>query len=290
MFEGSTVALVTPFKNGKIDEAAFHKLIQFHLENNTDGILVSGCTGEAATISISELEKLILWARCDIDHSDRNVFLLAGTGTNYTQTSIERTAVASCGADGVLIITPYYNKPTPEGQIAHFTAVAESTKLPVILYNVPSRTGTNIQPETIQELSRVPNIVAVKEAGGSLDQVSRIRCNSDITILSGDDTLTLPMLSVGAQGVISVTANIAPADVAAMCQAWKNGDSDTAAALHLKLFTLSKSCFIETNPIPVKTALNLMKMIENEFRLPLVPAKNSTRTAIERELKQFGIL
>lgn len=291
MFEGSIVALVTPFRNGAVDETAFRRLIRFHIENGTDGILVAGCTGEAANLSLSELKQMISWAKDELKDSPE-IKLLAGTGTNATSTTIERTiAAAELGVDGILLITPYYNKPTPAGQIAHYTAVAEKIDTPIILYNVPGRTGTNMLPETMAELYKVPNIVAVKEAGGNVDQVSRLSLLApDMVILSGDDTLTLPMMSVGAKGVISVTANIAPHWVSEMCRAWIGGEPLKALDFHQKLFPVSKAMFIETNPLPVKAALHLMGLIENELRLPLVPAGVETVEKIKSVLVQSGLL
>ncbi len=291
MFKGSIVALVTPFDNGAVDESAFRRLIRYHLDGGTDGILVSGCTGEAANLTIDEVLDMIRWAREEMTGCDRNVTLLAGTGTNSTRTTLERTeAVESSGVDGVLLITPYYNKPTPAGQIAHYAAVARNTRLPVILYNVPGRTGANMLPETVAELGRISNIVALKEAGGNIDQVSQLRLLSDIIILSGDDTLTLPMLSVGAQGVISVTANIDPRRMAGMCREWAAGNYTAAETYHRELFLLSKAMFVESNPMPVKAALAMMGLIRNEFRLPLVPVKPESEPTIREALITAGLL
>ncbi len=290
MFKGSIVALVTPFKNNQLDEVSFRRLIQFHVENGTNGILVAGCTGEAANLSLEELRKLILWARAELSDRD-DIVLLAGTGTNTTRGTIERTrAAVDIGVDAVLLITPYYNKPTPAGQIAHYSRVAESVDAPIILYNVPGRTGVNMLPETIAELAKIDNIVAVKEAGGNVDQVSEIKSLSDITILSGDDTLTLPMLAAGAEGVISVTANIAPAKVSAMCAAWLSGDFQAALEYHLELFHLSKMLFIETNPMPVKAALEIMGLITGDLRLPLVRVTPGSETIIRDRLLQAGLV
>ncbi|MBN1357062.1 4-hydroxy-tetrahydrodipicolinate synthase [bacterium] len=291
MFEGSIVALVTPFRHGRLDEQAVRGLIQYHIRNGTNGILVAGCTGEAANLSPDELRMLISLAQEETSRSDRKIWILAGTGSNSTAVTLERTKIASeMLVDGVLLITPYYNKPTPAGQIEHYRKVADSTPLPVILYNVPGRTGVNMLPETIAELSRIDNIVAIKEAGGDVDQVSRIRLLSGITVLSGDDTLTLPMMAVGASGVVSVTANIDPAGISGMCAAWKNGDIETARQLHLKLFPLSKAMFIETNPMPVKAALEMMNLIVGELRLPLVPVKPESRETIRKALVAAGLM
>ncbi len=291
MFEGAMVALVTPFKNHELHEDGFRRLIRYQIQNGVDHILVSGCTGEAATLTMDEVATLISWSRKEIERADRSVSLLVGTGTNNTKTTVERTAaVEKLGVDGVLVITPYYNKPTPAGLIAHFTRIAENTSLPIILYNVPGRTGTNMLPETVMTLAKLPNIVALKEASGNLDQVSRLRAISDITILCGDDTLTLPMMAVGANGVISVTANVAPHRVSQMVNQWKSGDYAGALATHLTLFELSRTLFIETNPMPVKAALSLMGLIENELRLPLVPVKEENMIIIRNALLTAGLL
>ncbi|MBN1550670.1 4-hydroxy-tetrahydrodipicolinate synthase [bacterium] len=285
MFQGSIVALVTPFKNNEIDLTALKKLIQFHVQNNTNGILIAGCTGEAANISDDELRIIIQTVKSELRDCARPIPLLAGTGTNTTSGTLKRTRIAEEeGVDGILLITPYYNKPTPEGQVEHFSRIAEQTELPIILYNVPGRTGINMLPDTIATLSKISNIVAVKEAGGSVDQVSAIRTLCDITILSGDDTLTLPMLSVGASGVISVTANIVPATVSRMCSAWHLGNTTEAMKLHLNLFHLTKMLFIETNPMPVKAALQMMGYITGDLRLPLVSVKPSSRDSIRKAL------
>ncbi len=291
MFRGSIVAMATPFKNGEIDEHSVRRLVAFHAEKGTDGILVAGCTGEAATLSVSEMATLIRLAREEISRSGRTIPLIAGTGTNSTASTIERTRVAAdLGVDGVLLITPYYNKPTPAGQIAHFTTVADAVPIPVILYNVPSRTGTNMLPETVAELARHPGIVALKEAGGNLDQVTRLHLISDITILSGDDSLTLPMLSIGAEGVISVTANIDPARVSGMCAAWHRGDWAHARQLHAEMFDLTRTLFVETNPMPVKAALEMLALMSGELRLPLVPVKPESRIRIREAMINAGLI
>ncbi len=291
MFQGSIVAMATPFKNGEIDAHSVKRLVAFHAEKGTDAILVAGCTGEAATLSISEMATLIRLAKEEIARCGRLIPLIAGTGTNSTASTIERTRIAAdLGVDAVLLITPYYNKPTPAGQIAHFTAVADAVSVPAILYNVPSRTGTNMLPETVAELARHPGIVALKEAGGNLDQVTRLHMISDITILSGDDSLTLPMLSIGAKGVISVTANIDPARVSGMCAAWRRGDWAHARQLHVEMFDLTRALFVETNPMPVKAALEMMGLISGELRLPLVPVKQESRAKIRDAMINAGLI
>lgn len=280
MYRGSIVALVTPFKkNLDIDFDAYGRLIDFHLEEGTDGIAPCGCTGEAATLSHDEQKRIIQFA---IERVAGRVPVIAGTGSNNTREAIELTKYAKeAGADGAMLITPYYNKPTAEGQIAHYRAVAEAAKIPIVLYNVPGRTGTKMEPETIAKLRSIPDIVAIKEACGSVDQVSQIRHLCDITVLSGDDSLTLPMMSVGATGVISVAANVVPSRMAALCAAFDRGDLAEAQAIHYELVPLFKGLFFETNPIPVKAALAKLGFIENNLRLPMTPMRADTFARLE---------
>ncbi len=270
MFRGSIVALVTPFKDDlSVDLDAYGRLIDFQIERGTHGIVPCGCTGEAATLSHDEQKQII---RFCIERVAGRVPVVAGTGSNNTREAIELTRYAKeIGADGALMITPYYNKPTKEGQIAHYRAVAEKVDIPIMLYNVPSRTGTNIEPQTVAEMSRIPNIVSIKEASGSLDQVSSIRALCNINILSGDDSLTLPMMAVGASGVVSVAANVAPDRVAALCDEWDAGNVAAAQAIHYELMPLFKALFVQTNPLPVKAVLAHMGLIKNVLRLPLTP-------------------
>ncbi len=270
MFRGSIVALVTPFKEDfSVDLDAYGRLIEFQIERGTHGIVPCGCTGEAATLSHDEQKQIIRFA---VERIAGRVPVVAGTGSNNTKEAIELTRYAKeVGADAALMITPYYNKPTKEGQIAHYRAVAEKVDLPIMLYNVPSRTGTNIEPQTVAEMSRIPNIVSIKEAAGSLDQVSSIRSLCNINILSGDDSLTLPMMAVGASGVVSVAANVVPDKVAALCDEWDAGNVAAAQAIHYELIPLIKALFIQTNPLPVKAVLAHMGMIKNVLRLPLTP-------------------
>jgi 4-hydroxy-tetrahydrodipicolinate synthase len=288
MFRGSIVAIVTPFKaNSEIDFEAYGRLIDWHLDQGTDGIVPCGCTGEAATLSHDEQQHCIRFA---VERVAGRVPVIAGTGSNSTREAVSLTRFAKeAGADAALLITPYYNKPTPAGQIAHYKAVAEAVDIPIVLYNVPSRTGTNMLPETVAELSAVKNIVAIKEAGGSVDQVSQIRRLCGITVLSGDDSLTLPMLALGGTGVISVAANVAPAKVAAMCRAFDKGDLGGAQRIHFELWPLFKGLFIETNPMPVKAALTWMGLIENNLRLPLTPMQTAKFAQLEPVLQELGL-
>ena len=289
MFRGSFVALVTPFKrNSEIDFDAYGRLVDFHLKEGTDGIVPCGCTGEAATLTHAEQKECI---RFVVARVAGKVPVMAGTGSNSTAEAISLTRFAKeAGADAALLITPYYNKPTPAGQIAHFTAIAEAVDIPIVLYNVPSRTGTNMLPQTVAALNKVPSIVAIKEAAGSVDQVSQIIGECDITVLSGDDSLTLPMMAVGATGVVSVAANVAPRKLAALCGEFAKGNVAGARNIHYELLPLFKALFIETNPIPVKAALARMGLIENNLRLPLTPMLPDKFAQIEPVLKQLGLV
>jgi 4-hydroxy-tetrahydrodipicolinate synthase len=285
MFQGSTVALVTPHKNGEIDKDALADLVEFQIENGTNALLPCGCTGEAATMSHDEQIETI---RFVVEQAKGRVPIMAGSGSNNTKEALQLTQRAkAAGADGALLITPYYNKPTQGGLIAHYNAIAEAVNIPIILYNVPGRTSLKIEPETIAELSKTSNIIAVKEACGSVDQVSQILALCDIMVLSGDDTLTLPMMSVGAQGIVSVVANLVPQDVSALVSAFNAGNLKLAQELHYKMVPLNKAMFIETNPLPVKTALSLMGKIQNEFRLPLVLMQEDTKAQLERVLQSY---
>lgn len=290
MFKGSIVAIVTPIKDGNVDYDAFTSLIEFQIKNKTSGIVVCGCTGEPATLSMDEHKELIRYA---VEIVNKRCPVIAGTGSNNTKEAIELSEEAEkAGADGVLVITPYYNKPMPSGLYQHYKKIAESISIPLIIYNVPSRTGISILPETVYELSQIKNIVGIKEASGSLDQVSRIisLCGNDFVVLSGDDSLTLPIISVGGKGVISVAANVVPLEMAEMVEAALNGDWGKAQQIHIELFPLFKVLFIETNPIPVKAALGLMGMIKPEWRLPLTPPSPSNLEKIKEVLIKIKVL
>jgi 4-hydroxy-tetrahydrodipicolinate synthase len=288
MFKGSFVAIATPHKNGAIDEARFRELIKFHLANGTDGIVPCGCTGEAATMSHEEHKRLI---DITVEVVGKKIPVVAGAGSNYTEEAIDLTRHAKkAGCDGVLSITPYYNKPTPEGQYLHYEKIAKAVDIPIMLYNVPSRTGISILPETVARLSRIDNIVAIKEASGSVDQVSQILGLCDITVLSGDDSMTLPLLSVGGKGVVSVAANICPREVADLVRLYLSGKTEEARSIHYRLMPLFKALFVETNPIPVKTALGLMGMIDLGWRLPLCPPRSETVERLKKVLKELKLL
>jgi 4-hydroxy-tetrahydrodipicolinate synthase len=289
MFEGSYVAIVTPFKNGKVDAAALKSLIEFHIENGTSGIVPCGTTGESATLVRAEHEEVIGIA---VETCKGRVPVLAGTGSNATHEAIELTQSAEkLGADGALLITPYYNKPTQEGLYQHFTSVAKETKLPIVLYNVPSRTAINMLPVTVVRLAKIQNIVGIKEASGNLMQISEIiqACESDFSVISGEDALNWPILALGGKGFISVTANIVPDKFAQLYKAASEGDIETAKSLHYELLKLNDVMFVETNPIPVKAALAIMGRIGSEFRLPLCSPSDDTLKKLKSVLKEYSL-
>jgi 4-hydroxy-tetrahydrodipicolinate synthase len=290
MFTGSLVAIVTPFKTGRVDERALVDLIEFQIANGTDGIVPCGTTGESATLTHEEHNQVI---RLTIEAVRRRVPVIAGTGSNSTAEAIALTKHAQqAGADGALLITPYYNKPTQEGLFRHYKAIADAVELPLVLYNIPGRTSVNMLPATVARLASIRNIVAIKEGSASLQQVSEIiqACGERITVLSGDDPLTLPMMAIGAKGVITVTANIVPRDMAAMVDAFAAGKLDEATRLHYRLYPLSTALFYETNPIPVKEALAMMGKIQPELRLPLCPMSADNRDKLARALKDYGLI
>ncbi len=288
MFRGSFVALATPFNDDlSLDMDAYGRLIDFHLENGTHGLVPCGCTGEAATLSHDEQKQCV---RFVVERVNGAIPVIAGTGSNNTKEAVDLTGYAKeIGADGALLITPYYNKPGPAGQIAHYNAVAHAVDIPIMLYNVPSRTGTKMSPETIAELNKTPNIVSIKEACGSVDQVTQILNQCDINVVSGDDGLTLPMMAVGATGVVSVAANVVPDRVAALCEAFDAGNLEEAKRIHYELAPLINALFVESNPIPVKAILAKMGLIKNVLRLPLTSIDPDAFKAIEPVLKPLGI-
>ena len=288
MFKGSFVAIVTPFKNGKIDEKKFEQLVEFQIKNGTDGIVPAGCTGEAATFSHQEQKRFVKLA---VEIADGRVPVIGGAGSNNTAEAISLTKQAkSAGCDAVLSITPYYNKPTPEGQYRHYEAIAKSVDIPIMLYNVPSRTGISIKPETVARLSKIDNVVSIKEASGSLDQVSQILSLCDINVLSGDDSLTLPMMVIGATGVVSVVANIIPKEVHDMVFNFLEGNIKKAKRLHYAILPLCKAMFIETNPIPVKTSMKAMKRLNGQMRLPLCGMMKDNEAKLKAALKAYGLI
>jgi 4-hydroxy-tetrahydrodipicolinate synthase len=290
MFSGAIVAIVTPFKNGEVDEERYRELIEFQIENGTDGIVPCGTTGESATLSHEEHDRVI---EICIETVKKRVPVIAGTGSNSTREAIRLTKHAyEAGADAALMVTPYYNRPTPEGQYQHYKAVAEAVPIPIFPYNVPSRTGTNMLPETLARLSEISNIVGVKEATADLKQISKVidLCRDDFIVLSGDDFTVLPILEVGGKGVISVISNVAPADMAGMIDAYNAGDKKKARELHYKMRPLMDALFIETNPIPSKAALYLMGKIDYEVRLPLWKMSDANFERLKKVLQDYGLI
>jgi 4-hydroxy-tetrahydrodipicolinate synthase len=288
-FAGCTVALVTPFSDGDIDEAALRRLVDWHVAEGTPVLSPVGTTGESPTLSHAEHERVMAIV---VEQAAGRVKVMAGTGSNATAEAVRLTRFAAkAGADAALLVAPYYNRPTQEGLYAHYAKVAESATLPLVLYNVPVRTGRNIDPETVERLAKLGPIVAIKEASGSLDQVSDIINRTDLTVLSGDDSLTLPMLAVGAEGVVSVVGNLVPRDVMAMLAAFEAGDLAAARSWHAKLFPLCRDLLgVAPNPIPVKLALALLGRGNGEMRLPLCPPDPRGRDALERSLARYGLL
>lgn len=292
MFKGSIVALVTPFnKNDKVDEKKLKELLSWHIKEGTDGIVPCGTTGESATLSWVEHERVIEIA---VEVAKKKIPVIAGTGSNSTDEAIMLTKHAEkIGADGSLQVSPYYNRPTQKGLYLHFKAIAEAVDIPIILYNIASRTGVNIEPETIAKLAyECKNIVGVKEASGSLDQMSRIKalCPENFVLLSGDDSLTLPILAIGGKGIISVVANIVPKDVKNMVLAFEKGNIKEAQRLHYKLLPLIKAMFIETNPIPVKTAMGILKLCDPHLRLPLCSMSEENLEKLKKALKEYRLI
>jgi 4-hydroxy-tetrahydrodipicolinate synthase len=290
MFSGAIVAIVTPFSNGKVDEKAFRNLINFLIDGGISGIVPCGTTGESATLTHQEHERVI---DITVEEVGKRVPVIAGTGSNSTDEAIRLTKHAKvAGADAALLITPYYNKPTQKGLYEHYKAVASACDIPLVLYNVPGRTGVNMGAETVIELSKIDTIVGVKEASGDLVKCSQIARDTpeDFCLLSGEDALNLPILCVGGSGAISVTANILPGKLSAMITAWTKGDTKTAQAIHLEMLDINNVMFIETNPIPVKTALAMMGKIREEFKLPLCPMTEGNRKKLAEVLKRYGCI
>jgi 4-hydroxy-tetrahydrodipicolinate synthase len=288
-FAGVTVALITPFRNDEVDYAALGRLVDWHVEQGTDCLAPVGTTGESPTLSHEEHERVIAAV---VERAAGRIKVMAGTGSNSTREAIRLTRSAKrAGADGALMVGPYYNKPTQEGYYRHFAAVAEACDLPIVLYNIPGRTASNILPETIARLAEVPSIVALKEATGSLDQASHVASLCDLTILSGDDSMTLPLMSIGGRGVVSVVGNIVPRDLKALVSAYEAGKPAEALAWHRKLFALSRDLLsVATNPIPLKTAMKLLGRDTGELRLPLCPLEAAGEARIAATLRAYGLL
>ena len=287
---GSMVALVTPFRNDQIDEPALKQLIELHVQSGTSALVQCGTTGESATLSFEEHDRMI---ELTVQLAKGRIPVIAGTGSNNTREAIRLTQDAkAAGADAALLISPYYNKPTQRGLYLHFKAIAEAVEIPLIVYNIASRTAVNIEPETFAQLATIKNIIAVKESSGNLEQMSRIRqlTQGKLTLLSGDDGLTLPVLAIGGTGVISVAANIVPRDVAALVSAFEAGKREEAIRWHERLLPLVKALFLETNPIPVKTAMGMLSMITPELRLPLCDMSEANQERLRHALEVYGLL
>ena len=290
-FQGSLVAMVTPFRDGRVDEAKVRELVDFHVAHGTDGLVPCGTTGESPTLSHDEHKRVV---EIVIEQAAGRIPVVAGTGSNSTAEAIDLTVhAARAGATGALLVSPYYNKPTQEGLYRHFRTIAESApELPQIVYNIQSRTAVNVETDTLARLAQIPNIVGVKEASGSLDQMTAVvlACGPDFTVLSGDDNLTLPLMAVGGRGVISVLANLLPREVADLTHAALDGDWKRARDLHWKLYPLCKAMFIETNPIPIKEAMAMAGLIHPEWRLPMCPMGSANRERLRTVLTDGGVL
>jgi 4-hydroxy-tetrahydrodipicolinate synthase len=291
MFTGAFVAIVTPFKDGRVDETALRDLVEFQIANGSHGIVPCGTTGESATLAFEEHERVV---EVVLEQVNGRVPVVAGTGSNNTAEAIRLTKHAKeCGANGALMISPYYNKPTQEGLYRHFKAVAESVDIPIIVYNIPGRTAVNIEPETLARLAEIPNIVGVKEATGSMKQITDIirLCGEDFTVLSGEDYITFPLLAVGGKGVISVVSNVAPKDMADLCTLYLEGKVREARDLYYRVLPLCHALFYETNPAPVKAALKMMgKIASDEVRLPLVPMQPANRERLKKVIEDYGLI
>lgn len=293
MIAGTLTAMITPFKDGQVDDERLTSQVSHQIDHGVDGLVPMGTTGESPTLShgehrrfIQRVVELVTGAR-----GDRRVMVVAGTGSNSTTEALQLTRYAKeVGVDAALMVNPYYNKPTQEGLYRHFMAVADAIELPIVLYNIPGRTGITMSPATVARLAEHPHIVAIKEATGSMDIASQIASQCDITILSGDDSLTLPLMSIGAKGVISVLSNLIPDRVKALVDAAAAGDFATARTLHLKLLPLFQGMFVETNPIPIKTAMAMCGMDSGQLRLPLCEMADDNRVALQELLCQHGLL
>jgi len=290
-FQGSFVAMVTPFRNGKVDEAKLRELVEFHIAHGTDGLIPCGTTGESPGLTHDEHRRIV---EVVIEAARGRIRVVAGTGSNSTAEAIELTKHAErAGAAGALVVNPYYNKPTQEGLYRHFRAVAESVAIPILVYNIQSRTAVNVETETLARLVRdVASVVGVKEASGSLDQMSQViaACGPDFSVLSGDDNITLPLLAIGGSGVVSVIANIVPRETADLVHAALDGDWKRARDLHYRLFPLARAAFLETNPIPIKEAMAMAGMLEPEFRLPMCRMSDANREKLRAILTPYALV
>ena len=290
-FQGSFVALVTPFRNGNVDEPKLRELIEFHVTHGTDGIIPCGTTGESPTLSHDEHKRVV---EVVLEAARGRIKVVPGTGSYSTAEAVELTRHAErAGAAGALVVNPYYNRPTQEGLYRHFRAVAEAVAIPILVYNIQSRTAVNVETATLERLVRdVKNVLGVKEASGSLDQMSQViaACGPDFSVLSGDDNITLPLLAIGGHGVVSVIANILPRETAEMVHAALDGDWKRARDLHYRLFPLARAAFLETNPIPIKEAMGMAGMIEPEFRLPMCRMSDANRERLRAVLTQYALV
>jgi 4-hydroxy-tetrahydrodipicolinate synthase len=288
-FAGLTVALVTPFKSGAVDEAGLRKLVDFHVESGTDCVSPVGTTGESPTLTHDEHERVIAVV---CEQAAGRIKVVAGTGSNSTTEAIRLTRFAKkSGADAALMVAPYYNKPTQEGFFRHFQAVAQAVDLPIVLYNIPGRTAKNIEPETIARIAEIPTIVAIKESTGSMDQASQILALTDLTVLSGDDSLTLPLMAIGGRGVVSVVGNIIPRDVKSLITAFRAGDLAAAQQWHRKLFPLCRDMLgLATNPIPIKAAMQMLGRDTGELRLPMTALDSAQMSVLKKTLGEYGLL
>lgn len=288
-FAGLTVAIVTPFKNGKVDEAALRKAVDCHVEQGTNGLCPVGTTGESPTLTHEEHNRVIAIV---CEQAAGRVKVMAGTGSNSTQEAIEMTRFAkSCGADGAMMVAPYYNKPTGEGFYQHYRAIAEAVEIPIILYNIPGRTAKNMEPDVVARIAEIPSVVAIKEATGSMDQASQTLAQTNLTVLSGDDSLTLPLLAMGGSGIVSVVGNIVPGDMLQLLKAWKAGNVAEAQKWHFKLFALCRDMLgIATNPIPVKAAMKMLGRDSGELRLPMTPLSEAEEARLRKTLTAYGLL
>lgn len=290
MFSGAFTAVVTPFKDGRIDEAALGKLIRFGIDGGVSGFVPCGTTGESPTLSHEEHNRVVEFV---VKEVAGQVKVIAGTGSNSTQEAIELTRHAKkVGADAGLLVSPYYNKPSQEGLYRHFSSVAEAVDIPLILYNIPGRTAVNVATPTMERLSKIPNIAGVKEASGDIMQMSEVirLCGPEFDVLSGDDQMTFPLMALGGKGVISVVTNIAPAKMSNLVKSMLEGDIEAARTTHFEIYELCRAVFLETNPIPVKAALALMGMIAPEYRLPLCPLSEANQGALKGTLERYGLI
>ena len=290
MLKGAFTAIVTPFKNGQLDEEAYRQLIERQIEGGIHGLVPCGTTGESPTLSHTEHKRVV---EICLDQVKKRVPIIAGSGSNSTSESLELTKHAEkAGADYALMITPYYNKPTQEGLYQHYKTITDATKIPIVVYNVPGRTSLNLLPETMARLAQIPNIVGLKDATGDLKQGAKTLdlCGDKITVLSGDDFTTFPLMCVGGMGVISVVSNVVPGDMAGMCNAFFKGDLEGAKKLHYKMWPLTEAMFFETNPVPVKTAMKLLGKITGEVRQPLCPMSAANEEKLRGVMQKYGLI